>query len=64
MAENEQLIEQYRSLVGALLGHTHLDHEGSEQAIGDFIDTGDSAARVLQELIKLQYQDLADEAPT
>lgn len=56
-----ELVEHYRRLVGALLEHTLLDHEGTELAIGDFIESDDRAATLLETIVKLQERD-RDEA--
>jgi hypothetical protein len=50
------LVAQYRTLVGALLEHTTTDHEGTEVAIGDFLQSGDRAADILKQIIDLQGQ--------
>jgi len=55
------IIEHYRRLVGALLEHTWLDHEGSEVAIGDFLDSGDRATPILRHILALQEQDSVDQ---
>ena len=51
------LVGQYRALVGALLEHTTIDHEGTEAAIADFFASNDRAVDVLKPLIALQRQD-------
>jgi hypothetical protein len=56
----DQLIAQYRNLVGALLEHTWLDHEGTEAAIADFIESGDRALGVLQEIQQCQAVDRSE----
>lgn len=54
--EESRLIEQYRNLLGALLEHSHLDNEGTECAIGDFVRSGDVTADILQRLIRAQQE--------
>lgn len=50
----QNIIQAYRCLVGALLEHTFLNHEGSELAIGDFQLNDDRAWPILEQKIKAQ----------
>jgi hypothetical protein len=51
---DKTVIEHYQRLVGALLEHTTIDHEGTEMAIADFVNSNDRAANILRQIIELQ----------
>jgi hypothetical protein len=51
-----ELVEQYRRLVGALLEHTWINHEGTELAIADFFASDDRATSILRMVVALQLQ--------
>ena len=53
-SDSQLVIEHYRRLVGALLEHSWIDHEGTEVALADFMNSDDRAADVLQQIRALQ----------
>lgn len=58
----KDLIESYRNLVGALLDHTML-HEGTDEAVADFLRSDDRAAPTLQHIRDAQMKEYEEGAP-
>lgn len=60
---DQVVVEHYRRLVGALLEHTWLDHEGTEVAIADFFFSDDRAADILKQILDLQERERQETRP-
>jgi hypothetical protein len=50
----DPVVESYRLLVGSLLDHTFIGHEGHENALGDFEESDDRAMPILRQIMELQ----------
>lgn len=57
--EHGVMLDSYRGLVGALLEHSPIEHEGTDSAIADF-RAADRAGDVLQQTIALQQQSFGE----
>lgn len=55
----DRLVESYRLLVGVLLDHTTF-HEGTDEAVADFLASDDSAANILRHIIEAQRTEYGD----